>query len=108
MTEALSRLAASELASFPRGIAEIHGAIAGRVFGALGPLGAPVRVVHDALARGAYGAVSGGLWLGATAAGPALRVDPESPRGAAVIAALNGLIGDRLEAQGSELAIPMQ
>jgi pimeloyl-ACP methyl ester carboxylesterase len=42
------------------------------------------------------------------AASPVLRVDPDSPSGAGVIAALNGLIGDRLEAQGSELAIPMQ
>ena len=43
---------ASELAAVPRGIADVHDAIAGRVFGALGPAGAPVRIVHDAIAHG--------------------------------------------------------
>jgi pimeloyl-ACP methyl ester carboxylesterase len=105
---ALGRLAASELAALPRGIGDVHDAISSRVFGALGPIGAPVRVVHDAIARGTYEAVGGGLWLGATAAAPMLDADPESKRGAVILAALNGLIGDRLAAQGSELAIPMQ
>jgi pimeloyl-ACP methyl ester carboxylesterase len=104
----LGRLTAAELAGLPRGIADIHGAISGRVFRALGPVAAPVRVVHDTIARGTYGAVSGGLWLGGAAAGTAIRLDPETPRGAAVLAALNGLIGDRLAAEDSELAIPMQ
>src|SRR5689334_17869405 len=104
----LGRLTASELSGIPRGIADIHGAISGRVFRALGPAAVPVRVVHDTIARGTYGAVSGGLWLGGAAAGTAIRLDPETPRGAAVLAALNGLLGDRLEAEGSALAIQMQ
>ena len=110
-SQALSRLAASELAAVPRGIGDIHGAIAGRVFRALGPVAAPVRVVHGAIARGSYEAVSGGLWLTARAAGSAVQTDTplsETPKGAMALAALNGLIGDRLEAQGSELAIPME
>ena len=54
------------------------------------------------------------LWLTARAAGTAARRRvgdvplSETPRGAMVIAALNGLYGDRLEAEGSALAIPMQ
>ena len=46
MTEArgsCERLAARELSALPRGIGDIHRAISGRVFGALGPSAAPVR-----------------------------------------------------------------
>ena len=110
----LSRIAREELSSLPRGIGDIHGAIADRVFGALGPPASPVRFVHDTISRGVYGGVRGGLWLGAHAAGVAARSRAgdvplsETPRGAMAIAALNGLFGDRLEAEGSPLAIPMQ
>ena len=109
----LSRLATQELSSLPRGIGQVHGAIADRVFGALGPSAAPVRVMHDTISHGVYESVRGGLWLGSHAVGTVARrragdVPPsETPRGAAVIAALNGLLGDRLEAEGSPLAIPM-
>jgi pimeloyl-ACP methyl ester carboxylesterase len=110
----LSRFAAQELSSLPRGIGDIHGAIADRVFGALGPSAAPVRLLHDAVSRGVYEGVRGGLWLGVRAAGAAARSRAgetplsDTPRGAMAIAALNGLYGDRLEAEGSPLAIPMQ
>ncbi|MDA0159462.1 alpha/beta fold hydrolase [Solirubrobacter ginsenosidimutans] len=111
---ALSRLAAQELSELPRGIGDIHGAIADRVFGALGPSAAPVRVMHRAVTRGVYESVRGGLWLGAHAAGAAARTRvgetplSDTPRGAMALAALNGLYGDRLAAEGSPLAIPMQ
>ena len=109
----LSRLATDEFSALPRGIGDIHAAIAGRVFGALGPSAAPVRVAHDALSRGVYAGVRGGLWLTAHAAGGRRRARgdtplSETPRGAALIAALNGLYGDRLEAEGSALALPMR
>src|SRR4051812_15724056 len=113
-TRALSRLAAQELSSLPRGIGDIHGAIANRVFGALGPPAAPARFVHDAVSRSVYESVRGGLWLGAHAAAAAARSRAgetplsDTPRGAMAIAALNGVYGDRLEAEGSPLAIPMQ
>jgi pimeloyl-ACP methyl ester carboxylesterase len=109
----LSRIAAEELSSLPRGIGNVHGAIAGRVFAALGARAKPVRVVHDAVSRGVYEGVRGGLWLTAHAAGTAARARSgatplsETPRGAMVVAALNGLYGDKLEAAGSALAIPM-
>jgi pimeloyl-ACP methyl ester carboxylesterase len=107
----LTRLAADELSSVPRGIREVHGVISNRVFTTLGPVAVPVRIFHDAIAGGTYQAVSGGLWVTARAAGSRARVDDTSladtPRGAAVIAALNGLFGDRLEAEGSVLALPM-
>jgi pimeloyl-ACP methyl ester carboxylesterase len=109
----LSRLAAEELSGLPRGIGDVHAAISRRVFRALGPSAQPVRLFHDALSRGVYEGVRGGLRLTAHAAGTAARarvgVTPlsETPRGAAVISALNGLYGDRLEAEDSPLAIEM-
>jgi pimeloyl-ACP methyl ester carboxylesterase len=96
---ALGKLAATELAGLSRGIGDVHAAIAGRVFRALGPPAAPVRVWHDAVARGTYAAVSGGLWAGARAL--PLEASPH------VLGALNGLIGDELHAQESPLAFPM-
>jgi pimeloyl-ACP methyl ester carboxylesterase len=91
----------------------VHGAISRRVFGALGPTARPVQLVHDALSRGLYEGVRGGLWAGAHAAGAAARTRAgdtplsETPRGAMAIAALNGLIGDELEREASVLALPM-
>jgi pimeloyl-ACP methyl ester carboxylesterase len=152
----LTRLARDELSALPRGIGDVHAAIADRVFGLLGPPAAPVRRFHDTISRGVYETVAGGVWLGAHAAGvaaearaarrgtagaaaaPASRhgMPParaagapqagragtagvsahghgasspsESPRRAAALAALNAVIGDRLAAEGSPLAIPMQ
>jgi pimeloyl-ACP methyl ester carboxylesterase len=89
-----------ELRALPRGIGDVHAAIADRVFGLLGPSAAPVQRIHDTIARGVYETVAGGLWLGAAAL-PELRSE-------VAIAALNGLFGDRLAAEGSPLAIPMQ
>jgi hypothetical protein len=110
---ALRRLAARELAAVPRGVEDVHAAVAGRVFGALGPGAAPVRVMHGTIARGVYAGVSGGLWAAASVAGSAAarRAGPvalsDTPRGAAAVAALNGLFGDALAAEGSPLATPM-
>ncbi|HWK26454.1 MAG TPA: hypothetical protein VNS09_07830 [Solirubrobacter sp.] len=71
---ALTRLVADELAAVPAGIGDVHSAIAGRVFGALGASAAPVRAVHDGVTRVAYASVGVGLWMGASAAGAAWRV----------------------------------
>lgn len=86
---ALGRLAATELAGLSRGIGDVHLAISGRVFRTLGAPALPVRLLHDAIARGSYAAVGGGLWAGARAL--PLHARPE------VLGALNGLIGDVLE-----------
>src|ERR1700710_871441 len=67
----LSRLATEEFSSLPRGIGEVHGAIAGRVFKSLGASARPVQLLHDTVSRGTYEAVRGGLWLTANAAGAA-------------------------------------
>jgi pimeloyl-ACP methyl ester carboxylesterase len=101
---ALRELAARELSAFPRGVGDVHGAISGRVFRALGTTAAPVRLAHDAISRGVYAGVGAGLRLSARAAPVP---DLDTPRGEMAIAALNGLIGDELERERSPLAIPM-
>jgi pimeloyl-ACP methyl ester carboxylesterase len=107
---ALSRLAFDELGATTAGIAGVHRAIADRAFVA----GAPgARQLHDAIAGVAYGAVRGGAALAGWGADSVLRRRPggrqlsTTPRGAAALAALGGLIGDRLEREGSDLVEPM-
>lgn len=94
---------------------DVHAGVAQRVFAALGPLAAPVRVLHDAIAAASYGAA--GRLTGAIVRGGALGValtrpaDAPSlerdPRGRAVLGVLNGAWGDRLEQRGSVLATPL-
>jgi pimeloyl-ACP methyl ester carboxylesterase len=108
---ALSRLAFRELAAAPRGIADVHRAIADRAFG---PAESP-RAAHDAIASIAYGGVRAGIGLAGALADVALARRPvrdgrslsATPRGAAALGALNGLIGDELERTGSDLQEPM-
>ena len=111
---ALSALAFEELRAFPGAIRDMHVGIAERAFGAVGPAGRPVQVVHDALSRRAYGAVSAGaagLGRSADALLERERIGEDlelssTRRGSALIAAMNGLIGDRLERSRSELHQP--
>ncbi len=123
---ALASLLTEEAAGVPGGLHGVHAAIAGRVFGALGPRAEPLRVMHDTIARGSYFGVRAGIALAGRVAGEAYARRPaaasgevaatsggagralsESPRGSAVIAALNALRGDALEREGSPLALPM-
>ena len=111
---ALSRLAAAELAGGAGGIGGVHDAIAARVFAALGPTSLPAHRTHDAIARGVYATLQGGARLGGLAAGElVVRRRPDgpppsaTPRGATALAVLNGLYGDALEAEGSDLQVPM-
>src|SRR4051812_49134190 len=114
--EALGRLAGDAANRFATTPAQaLHAAVAGRVFGALGPGAAPVRAVHDQVSATAYGSVRSGVRGAARlAAGAAARRragEPEavsrSPRGAAVQAVANGLIGHELARDGDPLAIPL-
>jgi pimeloyl-ACP methyl ester carboxylesterase len=112
---ALSRLGFEELGALTGGIGGIHRAISDRVFRAVGPQGAPVRVAHDAISGGVYAGIRGASSLVGRASDAALarreasdgRALSSTPRGAAAVAALNGLIGDRLEREGSDLHTPM-
>ena len=111
---ALSALVFEDLRAFPGGIRDMHLGIAQRAFRGVGPAARPVQVIHDTLSRRAYDAISAGagrLGLAADAAierqgiGQELQLS-STRRGSAVIAALNGLVGDRLERSGSDLHQP--
>jgi pimeloyl-ACP methyl ester carboxylesterase len=112
---ALNRLTFRELADAAGGIGGIHRGVAERVFRLVGPTSAPARMTHDLISDGVYRALSGGARLIGLGADVPLarrqvrdgRMLSRDPRGAAAIAVLNGLMGDRLEAEGSDLAEPM-
>src|SRR4051812_8199639 len=110
---ALVRLGFEELRGFTDSIGTMERDIAGRAFGHV-PAGAPIRFVHDAIAGGVVGALGGA----ASAAGRgaeklvSLRPGPQRPLSATLpggfgLAVLNGLIGDRLEREGSPLHEPI-
>jgi pimeloyl-ACP methyl ester carboxylesterase len=111
---ALSALVFEDLRAFPGGIRDMHLGIAERAFRGVGPAARPVQVIHDTLSRRAYDAISAGaerLGLAADAAMERQGIGQEvqlstTRRGSAVIAALNGLVGDRLERSGSDLHQP--
>ncbi len=107
-TDALARALGHELGLGAGGIGQIHAAIAARVFSRLGAAAEPARRTHDAIAGGAYAAVSGSAVLAGRAAGAALppRELSTTRRGAMALAVLGGLHGDRLEAEGSPLYEP--
>lgn len=93
---------------------ELHTAIAGRVFRATGPPARPVRVTHDAVAGSVYAGVRTGTRLAGAAGAAAVEVwqagraaPPPSARAGLAAGAVCGIWGDRLEAEGSPLAIPM-
>jgi pimeloyl-ACP methyl ester carboxylesterase len=112
---ALARLTFDELGDATGGIGGLHRGIAERVFRAVGPMSTPARVTHDAVSDGVYRLLRRGATLVGVGADRGLarravrdgRALSATPQGAAAIAALNGLIGDRLEAEGSDLAEPM-
>ena len=107
--EAVGALAGDALAAGGKLIKDMHEGIAGRPFKALGPMAAPVRVIHDGVAKAVYGGVEGGL-RGAARSGArvaARRAPAEGPpigsrlRGSLVLGALNGLYGDHLAARAA-------
>jgi pimeloyl-ACP methyl ester carboxylesterase len=111
----LVRLAFEEAAGAFDGVHSVHGAIAERAFRHTGPAAAPVQWMHDRITGAVYGGLResvrglGRLADGALGRRPhvANRVVSSTPRGAAVVAAVNGLIGDTLERRQSPLHQPM-
>jgi pimeloyl-ACP methyl ester carboxylesterase len=108
---ATGQLAGTAVGGTAEFIREAHAGIAGRPFGLMGPLAAPVRVVHDAVAERAYRLVARALAAGPTALA---RVTPgngiplaDTLRGSMALGALNGAIGDRLARDGNPLALDM-
>ncbi len=111
---ALSALAFDELRSFPGAIRDMHLGIAQRAFRGVGPAGGPVKLIHDALSSRAYGAIAAGASGLGKAADRAMERRgigeqvslSTTQKGSFGLAVLNGLIGDRLERQGSPLHQP--
>jgi pimeloyl-ACP methyl ester carboxylesterase len=111
----LARLGFEELTSATAGIWAVHRAIAERVFGASGRGALPARTLHDAISTGVYAGLGGAARVAGLAADAGLgrravregRRLSTSPQGALVVGALNGLIGDALEAEGSDLQEPI-
>src|SRR2546421_956011 len=91
----------------------LHGAIATRVFNAVGPAATPTRFIHDGISRFVYRGLRTATRGTARATGLALRPlkDPgpfsNSLRGRHALGALNAILGDELELRQSELAIRM-
>jgi pimeloyl-ACP methyl ester carboxylesterase len=106
----LARLGFDALRGATGGIHAVHQAVASRAFAAGGAAARPAHLVHDAISGGVYGAVAGGARLVGLAAdaglarrSPGERALSTSPRGALLLGAVNGLIGDALEREGSPL-----
>ena len=111
----LVRLGFDELRRVPAGIGGVHRAVASRAFRLSGAGAVPARMLHDAISSGVYAGLGGATRLVERAADAGLRRRPvrdgralsTSPRGALVVGAIGGLIGDTLEREGSELVEPM-
>lgn len=110
-----ARLAGTAGSTLVDRVQELHEAVAGRSFGATGPGGSPARALHDGIARAVYGGLRGGVRAGTGVLGGVLDRHPatrgarplsEHPRGRFVLGAVNGWLGDRLEEEGSALAVP--
>jgi pimeloyl-ACP methyl ester carboxylesterase len=110
---AVGGVAASGFGQTAFRIGQIHRAFATRTFRAVGPLGRPVQLAHDAISAGVYGAVrgvgGGVVRVGSTAASLAQKPGApslaDSPVGAHALGALSGAFGDALERNGSPLAV---
>lgn len=91
---------------------EVHRAVAGRLFGLLGKVGAPIRVMHDSIAAVAYASTRLGVKYLPAAAGqiaaavhePAAESANDSARGRFVLSAVSGWAGDRFVAENISLA----
>ena len=111
---ATGRLGGMMLAGLVARIEQVHQVIADRAFAPIGQAGAPARLVHDSVARGAYLAVRGVSVAAGTVGGQAgsalgTRREPvgRGPGGNLALAVLNAVAGDRLGADLAPLTIDM-
>ena len=94
-------------------IHEVHQGIADRAFGALGPLAAPVKLIHDSIAGASYSGVRLALGAGARVVGGAAALVASGssvddvPAGRVALAILNGAHGDLVERAAPALAVRM-
>jgi PGAP1-like protein len=91
---------------------DTHVAVAERIFGLLGPVGAPARLLHDGVCTVTYASTRLALAYGPPAAGRLAQAlghgSPESlhdrPRGRLALAAVNGVLGDQIATEHPALA----
>jgi pimeloyl-ACP methyl ester carboxylesterase len=108
---ALGDLAGDAVASVASQVREVHENIAGRVFGALGMGGGPVRAIHERASAGAYqGAhkLTGAVVRGGAHALSLTRSQDDPPlenstAGRLMVGAINGAWGDSLNRRDSPL-----
>src|SRR4051794_20444087 len=109
----LSEIAAGSLAQPGVTAREVHTAVAGRLFGMLGRLGAPARVIHDGVSNASYRTVTTAL-RGPVRAGGRMLAErsregstalADSRPGALALGALNGIAGDKLAREHPDLAV---
>ena len=113
--EAIGRLGGTAVSLPAVAVHDVHRAVSGRVFGMLGPMGAPVRFVHDAIVTAGYAtaqvALRSPIGAAARSAGRRVAADAEpladTPVGALALGALNGMWGDRIARELPALALPM-
>lgn len=94
---------------------DVHGAVTHRVFGVLGPLGAPARIVHDTVSNLSYQGVGAALRVPLQAGGrafsraaaPGSPSLADSPLGALGLGAANGVFGDRLARDHPDLSLDL-
>jgi pimeloyl-ACP methyl ester carboxylesterase len=115
-TRALIRLGFDELGRAAGGIAGVQRAVADRVFGLVGPTARLSHRVYGLVADGVDSGLRGGARAAGRGATAALGVLPRSgdgrtlstsAAGGALLGAINGLIGDALDGEYSELQQPM-
>lgn len=111
----LSSLGSWGLGETARITQDMHAAIARRSFGPTTPVSTPVKALHDVISAAVYGSIRGAAAAAGTLASrgaeavPAHRRRPltHSRAGRGMLGALNGLIGEELERDGSELTVGM-
>lgn len=116
--EAVSELTATALLATGDLVNEMHRGIARRTFKILGPVAAPVRVVHDGISRAVYASVHTSVEAASRASTAALALRPgadanatrlaDTSGGARALAIVNGLYGDHLHETGNPLSVEME
>ena len=109
----LSEIAAASLARPGATAGQVHSAVANRVFRQLGPLGAPVRVVHDGISEASYRTIGAALRAPVRAGGRTLAERAregsaalaDSRGGSLALGVLNGIAGDRIARDHPDLAL---
>jgi hypothetical protein len=113
---AVSRLGGHAFAGLVSRIGQVHRAVGGRAFGTIGPVSAPVRLIHDAVAGGVYRVVGSAGPAAGTLGGEAASLlgmiaqlggAGQPAVEGAVLAVLNAFTGDRLGPDLAPLVISM-